>query len=199
MSVRRKIEEPNGLFFITFTCARWLPLFAMTDGYAAVYKWFDWLKQNGHCIVGYVIMPNHVHALIAFSTSKTPINTIIGNGKRFMAYELVRLLQLQGRKDILEQLAEWVNQTQRLQNKKHEVFEPSSDKKECYTQRFIEQKINYIHYNPCKEGLAKLPEHYMHSSATYYFTGKQGVYPVITYMELQDIDLTSSSLLQDYK
>ena len=45
-----------------------------------------------------------------------------------------------------------------------------------------------------QKGLAQLPEDYMHSSATYYFTGKQGVYPVITYMELQDIDLTSSSL-----
>ena len=194
MSVRTKIEEPNGVFFITFTCARWLPLFAMTSGYAAVYKWFDWLKEHGHHIVGYVIMPNHVHALIAFRTSKMSINTIIGNGKRFMAYELVKLLQLQGRQDILEQLAVWVNPTQKLQNKKHEVFEPSSDKKECYSLRFTEQKINYIHYNPCKEGLAQLPEDYLHSSATYYFTVKQGVYPVITYMELQDIDLTSSSL-----
>lgn len=111
-----------------------------------------------------------------------------------MAYELVKLLQLQCRQNILEQLAVWVNHTQKLQNKKHEVFEPSSDKKECYSLRFTEQKINYIHFNPCKERLAQLPEDYLHSSATYYFTGKQGVYPVITYMELQDIDLTSSSL-----
>jgi REP element-mobilizing transposase RayT len=195
MSVRKKIEEPNGLFFITFTCARWLPLFAMTNGYSAVYKWFDWLKKNGHHIAGYVIMPNHVHALIAFGTSKTSINAIIGNGKRFMAYELVKLLKQLNRHDVLDQLAEWVNETQKLQQKKHEVFEPSSDKKECYSLRFMDQKMNYIHYNPCKEGLAKLPEDYAHSSAKYYFTGVQSLYPVITYMELQDIDLTSSPLL----
>jgi len=31
-------------------------------------------------------------------------------------------------------------------------------------------------------------------AAKYYNTGEGGIYPVITYMELQDIYLTSSSL-----
>jgi REP element-mobilizing transposase RayT len=197
MSVRKKITESNGLFFITFTCARWLPLFKITDGYHAVYKWFDYLKQNGHHIAGYVIMPSHVHALIGFSTSKTSINKIVGNGKRFMAYELVRLLKEQNRGDLLEEMSGWVNATEKMQNKKHEVFEPSFDCKECYSNRFVEQKINYIHQNPCKEKLASLPEDYVHSSAKYYYTGIQSVYPVITYMELQDIELASAFKKQD--
>jgi len=111
MSVRRKIWEPNGVFFLTFTCARWMPLFQLTDGYNAVYKWFDYLKQQGHYLAGYVIMPNHVHALIAFHTSSIPINTIIANDKRFMAYELVKRLKEQNKPEILEQLASWVNKT----------------------------------------------------------------------------------------
>ena len=190
MSVRTKIGEPDGVFFITFTCARWMPLFQITDGYSAVYTWFDYLKQAGHYIAGYVIMPNHAHVLIAFSASQTPITTVVANGKRFMAYELVKRLHEQGNNKILEQLASWVNKTERLHNKKHQVFEPSFDRKECRTIAFMKQKIDYIHLNPCKAGLATLPEHYAHSSAKYYYTGKQGVYPVITYMELQDIKLT---------
>ena len=89
MSVRRKINENNDVFFITITCARWLPLFKLTNGYDAVYKWFDYLKGQGHHLVAYVIMPNHLHAIIAFNTSGISINTIIGNGKRFMSYWLV--------------------------------------------------------------------------------------------------------------
>jgi hypothetical protein len=77
VSVRRKIEESFGVYFITFTCARWLPLFDITDGYAAVYKWFDYLKGQKHHLVGYVIMSSHVHALIAFNETRTLINTII--------------------------------------------------------------------------------------------------------------------------
>ncbi len=192
MSVRQKIEETNGVYFITFTCARWLPLFEMVNGYDAVYKWFNYLKQQHHHIVGYVIMPSHVHALIAFSETRTLINTTIGNGKRFMAYDLVNRLREQGKTDILTQLEGWVNKTQRLINKKHEVFEPSFDRKECRNISFMKQKADYIHLNPCKAGLSNLPEEYLHSSAKYYYTGEHGIYPVITYMELQDIDLTSS-------
>jgi REP element-mobilizing transposase RayT len=194
MSVRRKISESNGVFFITFTCARWLPLFELTNGYEAVYRWFDYLRQQGHYIVGYVIMPSHVHVIIAFSETRTPITTIVGNGKRFMAYDIVKRLQQQENTGILEQLSGWVNETQRLDNKKHEVFEPSFDRKECRSIKFMQQKTDYMHQNPCKAGMVSLPEDYEHSSAKYYYTGKQGRYPVITYMELQDIDLTSSKV-----
>jgi REP element-mobilizing transposase RayT len=46
---------------------------------------FDHLKSKGHYLTGYVIMPNHVHALIGFRRNDQSINTIIGNGKRFIA------------------------------------------------------------------------------------------------------------------
>ncbi len=192
MPVRHKITETNGVYFITITCARWLPLFEITQGYDTVYKWFDYLKEKHHHIVGYVIMHNHLHVLIAFSETRVSVNMIISNAKRFMAYDLVKRLEQQGKAEILEQLASWVNNTQRLVNKQHEVFEPSFDSKECRTINFMQQKTDYMHMNPCKAGFVKLPEAYLHSSACYYYTGVQGLYPVITYMELQDIDLTSS-------
>ena len=121
MSVRKQISEVNCVYFITFTCARWLSLFDITNGYDAVYKWFDYLKEKGHYIVGYVIMPNHLHALIAFSKTDQSINTIIGNGKRFMAYELVKRLKEMNKEDILDQLSGWVNKTDRLRNKKQKT------------------------------------------------------------------------------
>lgn len=136
-------------------------------------------------------MPNHLHSVIAFSKTDQLINTIIGNGKRFMAYELVKKLKEMNKEDLLRQMSDWVNKTDQLRNKKHEVFEPSFDRKECYSISFMKQKIDYIHNNPCKAKMSgvKFPEDYLHSSARYYYTAKQGVYPVITYMELQDIDL----------
>lgn len=73
----------------------------------------------------------------------------------------------------------------------HNVFETSFDWKECRTEKFIQQKLDYIHYNPCKGNkLVDLPEQYEHSSAKYYFTGEQSIYPVTNFMELRDIDLT---------
>ena len=46
-----------------------LPLFKASNAYNVVYKWFDHLKEMGHYIIRYVIMPNHTHALIAFSNT----------------------------------------------------------------------------------------------------------------------------------
>ena len=60
MPVRKTIPEKDGIYFITFTCAQWLPLFQITNGYDAVYNWFNVLKQTGHYIIGYTIMTNHV-------------------------------------------------------------------------------------------------------------------------------------------
>jgi hypothetical protein len=190
MPIKTNIPGNNGVFFITFTCARWLPLFQLTNGYDIVYRWFDYLKTQRHHIVGYVIMPSHVHVLIAFSSSHRPINTTVGNGKRFMAYALVRRLQTYRYTELLDQMASWVNRTDRSRNKLHEVFERSFDWKECRALWFMKQKVDYIHNNPCKARLVRLPEDYRHSSARYYFTGQQGIYPVITYLELQDIDLS---------
>ena len=81
MPVKRKIPYPDGVFFITFTCYQWISLIEITNGYDLVYKWFDYLKDQGHYIIGYQIMPNHVHAIIAFRNSGKDINKIIGNGK----------------------------------------------------------------------------------------------------------------------
>ncbi|MDL5050857.1 hypothetical protein QQ054_33195 [Oscillatoria amoena NRMC-F 0135] len=192
MSVRRAIHERGGIYFITLTCRGWHHLFSITEGYSAVYQWFDYLKSKGHFIAAYVIMPNHLHALIGFRNSGSTINSIIGNGKRFMAYDLVKKLMERKEDNLLLELASCVNAIERKRGKRHDVFEPSFDWKECYTDDFIQQKLHYIHDNPCKGkwNLAERPWDYVHSSARFYAFGEQGVYEVMSYAELKDVDLT---------
>jgi REP element-mobilizing transposase RayT len=193
MSVRREITEYSGMYFITFTCCRWLHLFEEAKAYDLVYRWFDFLKQQGHFVCGYVIMPNHVHTLIAFrNTQGQSINSIIGTGKRFMAYGIVKRLKDLGKDDLLHKMTKFVDKKEKLRGKIHEVFQPSFDWKDCDTLKFVEQKLDYIHDNPCrgKWMLAELPENYIHSSATYYASGQQGLYEVTSYAEIEDIDLT---------
>ena len=198
MAVRRAIAEPDGVYFITITCMRWLPLFKMLDAWQVVYNWFDQLKKEGHFVIGYVIMPDHLHAIIAFSNVGKSINSIVGTGKRFMAYSLVKLVHQQGRKILGYEMQQVVNSTDRKRNKIHEVFEPSFDSKECSGERFMEQKLNYIHLNPCRSNprLSSSPEEYVHSSARYYIKDEHGIYPVTSFMELMDIDLTNGKNLE---
>ena len=192
MSVRRQRSEKDGLYFITFTCYNWLPLIDIVNGYDLVYKQFNYLKSCRHYIVGYIIMPNHIHALIAFKNTGKTINSIVGNIKRFMAYDIVERLEQRGRKDILQKLADGVNATDKKKGQLHQVFEPSFDGKWCYSEKIVYQKLDYMHMNPCrgKWKLCDCPEEYLHSSAHFYITGVQGIYEVLNYLELMDIDLT---------
>ena len=82
-------------------------------------------------------MPNHLHALIGFQNAGKSINTIIGNGKRFMAYEIIQRLKEQDKHDLLHCLQQAVENKDRQRNKQHEVWSDSFDWKICRSEDFI--------------------------------------------------------------
>jgi hypothetical protein len=118
-----------------------------------VYTCFNYLKQQGHYVIGYVIMPSHVYAIIAFSNTGKTINSIVSNGKRFIAYDLIKKLTGQNQHLILREINTSLNNTESKLGKLHNVFETSFDWKECRTEKFIQKKLVYpsrrtgIHYN----------------------------------------------------
>ena len=136
-------------------------------------------------------MPNHLHLLLHYTHSGQSLNTIIGNGKRFLAYEIIDTLEKQQENSLLEKLEFAVSLTEKKRGKKHQVWEQTFDIKECRTEKFILQKLNYIHNNPCsgKWRLADNPIHYLHSSASFYISGKPGPFPVKDYREFLKFDL----------
>ena len=89
------------------------------------------------------------------------------------------------------ELSSSLNNTEIKQGKRHNVFETSFDWRECRTEKFIQQKLDYMHFNPCKAKLVELSEQYEHSSAKYYYTDEQDPYTVTNFMEARDIDLIS--------
>src|SRR5258705_12126957 len=183
MPVHTKIDKP-GIYFITFTCFKWLPLIELSGGHDAVYNFFTALLKQQHTVLAYVIMPNHLHLLLHYNGGKI-LNTVIGNGKRFMAYELVRLLEQKGEHNLLQKLQTAVKGKDRSRGKKHEVWIDGFDVKECRTEKFILQKLIYIHENPVsgKWKLCKTSLDYLHSSAQFYFNGKQRLFKVKDYRE----------------
>jgi REP element-mobilizing transposase RayT len=189
MPVKQTIPYNYGSFFITFTCFNWMPLIDKVDGYGIIYNWFDVLKRSGHYINGYVLMPNHVHAIISFIESSQSINTIVGNGKRFMAYNIIHRLQQMEETELLNQLSNDVEAKRKANKKLHEVWELSFDWKECNSHLFFNQKLDYMHDNPCKGkwNLCLSPFEYLHSSAKFYIEGVQGIYPVTNFMEMDDV------------
>ncbi len=119
-------------------------------------------------------MPNHLHLLVYLSRIKKTIDKIIGNGKRFMAYEIVARLNQLGREDLPKLMKSSVRESFKARNKKHEVFESSFDCKGVVTEKLNRQKLNYMHKNPVT-GKWKLVEDYLdyqYSSARFYDLGE---------------------------
>jgi hypothetical protein len=106
----------------------------------------------------------------------SPLNTIISNGKRFMAYEMIKRLKTQKKETLLDELHGYVKKNERKKGQIHKVFEDSFDAKECISEKFIEQKIRYIHHNPVmkKWNLASDFISYQHSSAAFYEKESKG-------------------------
>ena len=171
MSVRTThVANDGSIQFITFTCFQWRPLIDRVAAYDLVYKWFDYLKTKDASVVGHVIMPNHVHVLLHFKVMFKPINIVVGNAKRFLAYGIIERLQQQGANHVLEELADAVDKQEGKKGQLHRVFEESFDCKECFTENFLVQKLDYMHHNPMsgKWNLVADFALYPHSSAGYY-------------------------------
>ncbi len=174
MSVRTEHTTEYTHWFITFTCLNWLPLFEITQSCDLVYKWFNYLRTNKIAEVeAYVIMPNHLHAILYLPEKDTALNKIVANGKRFMAYEIVHRLQQKGETKLLDELSNPLIEHEKKKGQKHRVFKPSFDAKPIFTDKFMLQKLNYIHNNPVsgKWQLAEHPAAYEHSSASFYELG----------------------------
>ena len=188
MPVGVKHSDDSSLYFVTFTCYEWLPLFEVTNSYDLVYKWFNYLKQEKQVsVTGFVIMPNHLHCMLFFPQKGFDLNKIIANAKRFIAYEIIDRLKKEEHFDILNKLSTSVNTHQKKKGQLHKVFENSFDAKAIETEKFLLQKLNYIHLNPVK-GNYRLVEdwkEYEHSSASFYELNKVWHFAPVHHMELQ--------------
>ena len=174
MSIKAQHNEDQSFYFCTFTCNRWMNLFDQTNSYDKIYEWFDILFEMKMIISAFVIMPNHCHFILFYNNQKISLNKIIGNGKRFLAYEIVSRLKKQEAFATLRILEEDVIPSDKKKGKIHNVFRYSFDAKLIYSNKMMQEKIIYIHNNPIskKWKLANTPEEYQHSSALFYETGK---------------------------
>ena len=91
-----------------------------------------------------------------------------------MAYQIAGRLKLADKDEIIVRLQKDVTAKDKSLGKIHEVWKDAFDIKECRTEKFIMQKLNYIHNNPCsgKWKPAVDSVHYLHSSASFYIVGK---------------------------
>jgi hypothetical protein len=128
-------------------------------------------------------MPNHFHVILYFHTEKFDLGKVVSNGKRFIAYEIIKRLEQMNRLDLLAQLQETITARERAKGQKNRVFEESFDAKPIFSDAFLKQKVQYIHLNPVrgKWNLVEDYRDYEHSSASFYELGTIKVFGPVHY------------------
>ena len=192
MSTHRIHTEKEAYYFLTFTCYKWLPLFVVTNIYDYLHFWFDKLSDKGCSLVGYVIMPNHLHLVIYVDSKINSLNRTIAESKRFLAYEIVKRLTAANNNSLQQILKDGVQQNELAKGKKHQVFRLSFDAK-AISEDEIGNVLDYIHHNPVKGKWNLVDDftNYNYYSAGFYENGMASLY------KIKDFRNTSESSSSD--
>jgi len=90
--------------------------------------------------------------------------------KEFTSKRIIRQAEVEHNEDWIKAFRRAGSETGRSTNK---VWQDSYWDKNIYTENFLRQKLNYIHRNPLRAGLADKPEDYPYSSYRNYVLGQE--------------------------
>ena len=175
MSESYQINDQSAVYYLTFQIVNWIDLFTRQIYRDIAIDSLKYCQENkGLEIFAYVIMSNHIH-IIARSSENKIVNTI-RDFKRHTSKQFIKTIQNESK----ESRKKWLLMLFNYETKKHtrnknfQVWTHENHPVEIYSNKFIEQKVNYIHQNPVRNGLVENSEDYMYSSARNY-AGKEGL------------------------
>ena len=169
MGFAYKIDNQQGVYFITATVVQWIDVFTRTEYCDIIVKSLKYCQERkGLQIFGWVIMSNHLH-LICSCKEGYELSNAIRDFKKFTSHEIVKSIEANQR----ESRKNWLMW---LLKKKDgiEFWQPGNHPEEIRTMEFFTQKLNYIHNNPLKSGWIDIPEAYVYSSARDFY-GRKGL------------------------
>jgi len=160
---RYKYYESKDPYFISTSIINGLPIFSIPDAVNIVIQSLKFLqKQRNTTIYAYVIMENHIHAII----QGKDLSMKIGNFKSFTAREIRDLLFAEGHTHWLRVLKSAKSRYKTRQ--RYQIWAEGYHPQQLDNEDMLIQKIDYIHNNPVKRGYVDLPEHWRYSSARNY-------------------------------
>jgi len=168
--------NPDYLYFVTTTAEKHVHIFKHESIIRIILDSLHFLRTSKRMeLFAFVIMPNHIHLICTISEEST-ISDVMRDFKRHTARQIIRQLIVEEYTKILG-LLQSLNQDNR---QKYKIWEDGYDARDIFSQDFLTQKMEYIHYNPCrpKWNLARTPEEYPWSSARFYLLDKPSVISV---------------------
>ena len=164
-----RVNDQEGLYFVTFTVHQWVDVFTRTVYVDLLLESLRYCQKHKRLkIYAWVIMSNHCHLIIR--TDGFKLSDVIRDFKKHTSkkiFEAIRNNEKESRKGWLL----WL-----LKKDNHVWFwEEGYHGEEITSQQFCDSKVNYIHLNPVRAGLVEKEEEYLLSSCGDFYGTRKGL------------------------
>ena len=166
MSEHLKAHVPGTSYFCTLTVVGWADVFTRRRCAEVILESLAYCQANkGLELFAYCLMPSHLHFIGRVQEGR--LADVLRDLKSYTAKRLLDLVI----NEPGESRREWMSQLFRAaaegteQNQHYMFWQKTNRPIEIVGPGMFDQKVEYIHNNPVKEGLVTLPEHYAYSSA----------------------------------
>lgn len=174
-----KISNPEGIYFITFAVVEWVDVFTRKEYAEVVVDSLKYCqKEKGMIIYALCLMSNHMH-LICSEKEGFCLSDILRDFKKFTSSTIIKMIK-ENKSESRRNWMLWIFKSQGEKNRKNtnnQFWRQNNKPKELVSNKFMDEKLNYIHENPVDAGVVNRPEDYVWSSARNY-CGEQGLIEV---------------------
>ena len=176
MSRNYKFHNPDGVYFVSFAVVEWIDVFIRNEYNDIVIDSLHYCqKEKGMEVFAWCIMTNHVHLIFRSIKEQKP-ELLLGDFKRFTGKKIVKAILANPKESKTEWLLEqFLKAGSKSSNvNKYQFWRHDNHPVELWSNKVIDEKIDYIHNNPLEEGLVFRAEDYLYSSAADY-AGEKGL------------------------
>ena len=125
-------------------------------------------EKKGLEIYGFCIMSNHLH-MICKAINEITLPDIMRDLKKYTSKKITKTILDEPESRRIWMLNYFENVSKHLKkDQKYKVWQNEYYAEVIYSNKFLLQKLNYIHNNPVRAGIVDQPEHYLYSSARNY-------------------------------
>ncbi len=173
------IRDQYATHFMTFTVCGWIDLFTRRTYKDIFIDSMQYCRKNKGLVVNaFVIMSNHIHVMARATSHQCTLSDIVRDLKKYThkaMMEIIHSNQESRRLWMLHQFRYYGNRNSK--NETYQIWTNNNHPEECFSDKFTQTKLDYIHNNPVKAGIVLNPEDYLYSSAANY-AGKKGIMDV---------------------
>ena len=170
--VKHNIKK-NTSYFLTLTVVGWVDVFTRQRHKDALIESLRYcIKNKGLNVFAYCLMTNHLH-MVVNCNEPFQLKDVVRDFKRHTVKTIIGQIinAPESRREwMLREFAE--EGVKNARNKTYKFWQSGNHAIELFTEKFVWEKINYIHNNPVKEKFVKNPQEWFYSSASNYWYGE---------------------------